>query len=197
MKLFVTGGIGSGKSTFVEYLEELGAAIIYADKVGHENLFDPEVKAALRKQFGDGIFDAEGEVVRPALAAAAFSSPENTQALDAITQPVLYRRCLEKVNEAALTHKVVVLEMAILDGRDNFGDNADMVVCVTASPEVRVERLVQSRGIPRDDAENRIARQVPESQRISISDVVLVNDSTIDEFKKHIDEWVRENHLFD
>lgn len=197
MKIFVTGGIGSGKSTFTQRMADHGAAVVFADRVGHENLFDPAVKDALVQQFGADILDEAGEINRGALAAKAFASPEATQALDAITQPVLYQRCLEQIESLEKDYDVVVLEMAILDGRDDFGDNADMVVCVTASPEVRVERLVQSRGIPVDDARNRLARQVPESQRIAISDVVLVNDTTVEDFYRDIDVWVSKLHLFD
>lgn len=189
ISIFVTGGIGSGKSTLMEFLESKGAAVIYADKVGHENLHDPAMKAELAEAFGQGIFDANGEVVRSELAARAFATPEATAKMDAITQPRLYEGCLRHIAEEGQTHQVVVLEMAILDGRDDFYKHADIVVAVTTSPEVRVARLMASRGFSEEDARNRLASQVPEEQRLAIADVVFTNDTTLEDFKSQIEAW--------
>ena len=192
MKIFVTGGMGSGKSTLIDYLESKGAAIVYADLAGHENLLKPECKRALVSTFGSDILSPDGEIDRSALASKAFSSSESTKKLDSITQPLLYEECMRKVSELERAHGVAVLEMAILDGRDDFYKNADIVVCVTTSPQVRIARLMSYRGISEEDARKRIARQVPEEKRIAISDYVLTNDGTLDEFKHQIDEWWKE-----
>ena len=189
MRIFVTGGIGSGKSTLMAFLEQKGAGVVLADEVGHENLHNAEMKAELAQAFGSDIFDAEGEVIRSALAAKAFSSAQNTQKLDSITQPRLYDGCLRHLAELEQTHKVVVLEMAILDGRDDFYKNADIVAAVTTSPEVRVVRLMASRGFSEEDARNRLANQVPEEKRLAISNVVFNNDGTVEEFKAQIEQW--------
>jgi dephospho-CoA kinase len=189
MRIFVTGGIGSGKSTLMAFLERKGAGVVLADEVGHENLHNAEMKAELAQAFGSDIFDAEGEVIRSALAAKAFSSAQNTQKLDSITQPRLYDGCLRHLAELEQTHKVVVLEMAILDGRDDFYKNADIVAAVTTSPEVRVARLMASRGFSEEDARNRLANQVPEEKRLAISNVVFNNDGTVEEFKAQIEQW--------
>ena len=187
--IFVTGGIGSGKSTLMDFLERKGAGVVLADEVGHENLHDPAMKAELRDAFGDGIFDADGEVVRSALAARAFADAEHTKLLDSITQPRLYDGCLRNLSELGKTHKAVVLEMAILDGRDDFYKKADVVVAVTTSPEVRVARLMNSRGFSEQDARNRLANQVPEEKRLAIADVVFTNNGTIQEFEAQISAW--------
>lgn len=189
MRIFVTGGIGSGKSTLMAFLEQKGAGVVLADEVGYENLHNAEMKVELAQAFGSDIFDAEGEVIRSALAAKAFSSAQNTQKLDSITQPRLYDGCLRRLAELEQTHKVVVLEMAILDGRDDFYKNADIVAAVTTSPEVRVARLMASRGFSEEDARNRLANQVPEEKRLAISNVVFNNDGTVEEFKAQIEQW--------
>lgn len=189
IKIFVTGGVGSGKSTLIKFLEQAGAATVQADLVGHELLFDPEVKDELRVSFGPDIFDEQGQVMRPALAARAFVSDETTARLDAITQHRLYERCLAAIDELGKTHQVVVLEMAILDGRDDFHENADIVIAVTTSPEVRVARLMASRGFTEEDARNRLASQVPEEQRLSIADVVFTNNTTLQDFTDQIKVW--------
>ena len=168
--IFVTGGIGSGKSTLMRFFEAKGAGVVYADKVGHENLHNAAMKDELR-------------------AACAFSSPQNTALLDSITQPRLYEGCLRHIGDLGKSHEVVVLEMAILDGRDDFYQKADIVIAVTTSPEVRIARLMQSRGFSEEDARNRLANQVPEEQRLSIADVVFTNNGSIEEFEAQISLW--------
>lgn len=189
LSIFVTGGIGSGKSTLMEFLKEKGAGIVLADEVGHENLHDSKMKAELVKAFGKEILDTNGEIIRSELAARAFATPENTARMDAITQPRLYEGCLRNVASVGQTHEVVVLEMAILDGRDDFYKHADIVVAVTTSPEVRVRRLMESRGFSEEDARNRLASQVPEENRLAIADVVFTNDGTLQEFQDQIQQW--------
>lgn len=189
LSIFVTGGIGSGKSTLMEFLKEKGAGIVLADEVGHENLHDSKMKAELVKAFGKEILDTNGEIIRSELAARAFATPEDTARMDAITQPRLYEGCLRHVASVGQTHKVVVLEMAILDGRDDFYKHADIVVAVTTSPEVRVRRLMESRGFSEEDARNRLASQVPEENRLAIADVVFTNDGTLQEFQDQIQQW--------
>ena len=82
-----------------------------------------------------------------------------------------------------------MLEMAILDGRDNFGDNADLIIAVTTSEEVRIKRLMEYRGFSEEDARNRLANQVSEERRLAIADVVFTNDGTVEEFEAQIDSW--------
>lgn len=189
LSIFVTGGIGSGKSTLMEFLKEKGAGIVLADEVGHENLHNPEMKAELVKAFGKEILDTNGEIIRSELAVRAFATPEDTARMDAITQPRLYEGCLRHVVSVGQTHEVVVLEMAILDGRDDFYKHADIVVAVTTSPEVRVRRLMESRGFSEEDARNRLASQAPEENRLAIADVVFSNDGTLQEFQDQIQQW--------
>lgn len=189
LSIFVTGGIGSGKSTLMEFLKEKGAGIVLADEIGHENLHNPEMKAELVQAFGKEILDTNGEIIRSELAARAFATPEDTARMDAITQPRLYEGCLRHVASVGQTHEVVVLEMAILDGRDDFYKHADIVVAVTTSPEVRVRRLMESRGFSEEDARNRLASQVPEENRLAIADVVFTNDGTLQEFQDQIQQW--------
>ena len=84
---------------------------------------------------------------------------------------------------------MVVLEMAILDGRDDFYKKADIVIAVTTSPEVRIARLMHSRGFSEEDARNRLVNQVPEEQRLSIADVVFTNNGSIGDFEAQISLW--------
>jgi dephospho-CoA kinase len=187
-RIFITGGIGSGKSTLLEFLKKHGAATVEADKVGHQVLTFDSTKAELREKFGSDIFDAEGNVIRSALAAKAFASPESTALLDSITQNRVYTESLRQLDELAKDYQVVILEMAILDGRDNFYQNADVVIAVTTSPEVRIKRLI-ARGLSEEDARNRLKNQVEDSKREAIADVVFTNNGTLEDFENTISAW--------
>lgn len=187
-RIFITGGIGSGKSTLLEFLQAQGVATVEADKVGHQVLTFADTKAELAQKFGTDIFDQNGEVIRAALAQKAFVSPEKTALLDSVTQKRVYAESLRQLDELAKTHDFVALEMAILDGRDDFYKNADVVLAVVTSPEVRIQRLVQ-RGLTEEDARNRLSNQVPDAKREAISDVVFINDGTLDEFQQRIETW--------
>lgn len=187
-RIFITGGIGSGKSTLLDYLRAHGAGTVEADKVGHEVLTFDDTKAELREKFGADIFDAEGNVMRLALAAKAFVSPEATALLDSVTLKRVYAESLRQLDELAADHDAVALEMAILDGRDDFYKNADVVIAVVTSSEVRIKRLID-RGLTEEDARARLANQVPDERREAIADVVLVNDGTVEEFQQAIDTW--------
>jgi dephospho-CoA kinase len=187
-RIFITGGIGSGKSTLLDFLARQGVAVLEADKIGHEILTFPDTKAELAEKFGDDIFDQDGEVVRSALAAKAFASSEKTALLDSVTLKRVYAESLRQLDDLVQSHEVVALEMAILDGRDDFSKNADVVIAVVTSPEVRIDRLVQ-RGLTREDAYNRLKNQVPDQRRIAIADVVFTNDGTLDEFEHEIEQW--------
>ena len=171
-RIFITGGIGSGKSTLLDFLRSQGVATVEADKVGHEVL----------------TFADEGNVMRPALAAKAFVSPEMTALLDSVTLKRVYAESLRQLDELAKTHDFVALEMAILDGRDDFYKNADVVLAVVTTPEVRIARLV-GRGLTEEDARNRLKNQVPDSKREAIADVVFTNNGTIEDFENEIALW--------
>lgn len=187
-RIFITGGIGSGKSTLLDFLREQGVATVEADKVGHEVLTFPDTKAELAEKFGSDIFDDRGEVVRSALAAKAFVSSEKTALLDSVTLKRVYAESLRQLDELAKNHDFVALEMAILDGRDDFYKNADVVIAVVTTPEVRIARLVE-RGLTEEDARARLKNQVPDSKREAIADVVFTNNGTLEDFTGEIARW--------
>lgn len=188
-RIFITGGIGSGKSTLLDFLRSQGVATVEADKVGHEVLTFADTKAELAEKFGNDIFDEKGDVVRSALAAKAFVSPEMTALLDSVTLKRVYAESLRQLDNLAQTHDFVALEMAILDGRDDFYKNADVVLAVVTTPEVRIARLV-GRGLTEEDARNRLKNQVPDSKREAIADMVFTNNGTIEDFENEIALWL-------
>lgn len=188
MRIGVTGGIGSGKSTVTRLLADKGAVIVDADEIAREVVAPGSpVLATLALEFGHDIIDRDGSLKRGLLAERAFASPEATTALNAITHPAIRRRSAETMRRLSETHSIVVHDMPLLVEMGLVGDY-DHIIVVETPLEARLERL-EERGIGREDALRRIAAQATDQQRRDIASIVLQNDSTIDALEAQVNQW--------
>lgn len=173
LRIGLTGGIGSGKSTVAALLVERGAHLVDADRIARE-VVEPGTPglAAVVEAFGPGVLTAEGALDRPALAAVVFADPQQRARLDGVVHPLVRARAAELV-AAAPPGAVVVQDVPLLV---ETGQAAafDLVLVVRAPLELRLERLVE-RGMTEDDARARIAGQATDEQRAAVADVVLDN----------------------
>lgn len=188
--IFVIGGIGAGKSTVSRTLEAQGVPLIDLDKVGHEVLTWPSVKNDLRAAFGLGIFDEQGKVIRPALAAVAFASDDNTQRLNHISLPRIKQAFAQKLADLEKEgHKFAVVEYSNFEGKDSsWASQDDCVIAVTAPEDVRIARAV-ARGGEEQDVRNRIAQQVSDEVRIDAANHVFVNDGNAEQLHDQVLSW--------
>jgi dephospho-CoA kinase len=180
LRVGLTGGIGSGKSTVAGRLAEHGAVLIDADKLARE-VVEPGTPglAALAAEFGPEILAPDGSLNRPALASVAFNDPAKRARLDAIVHPLIGARTAEMLSQAA-EDAVVVHDVPLLVEK-NYAPMYHLVVIVDADVEERVRRLTESRGMPEQDARARIAAQATEEQRRAVADVWLDNTGTPDQ----------------
>jgi len=187
LRIGLTGGIGSGKSTVSRLLAAHGAVIVDADRIARE-VVEPGTPGlgAVVEAFGPQVLAADGSLDRPALAAVVFSDPEARRRLDAIVHPLVRRRTAELVAQAP-TGAVVVNDVPLLV-ETGQASSYDLVVIVEADPETRVARLVQ-RGLTEDDARARIAAQATDEQRRAVADVVLDNSGTPEELAAQVDRF--------
>jgi dephospho-CoA kinase len=185
LRIGLTGGIGSGKSTVSRLLVERGAVLVDADVLARE-VVAPGTPglAAVVEAFGPQVLAPDGSLDRPALAAVVFADPEARARLDGIVHPLVRRRAAELV-AAAPADSVVVQDVPLLV---ETGQAAafDLVLVVEADPETRVARLVQ-RGLTEDDARARIAAQASDEQRRAVADVVLDNSGTLEQLADQVD----------
>ena len=174
LRIGLTGGIGSGKSTVAALLADRGAVVVDADRIAREVL-EPGTPglAAVAEEFGDGVLTADGALDRPALAAIVFADPGARARLDGIVHPLVRATAAERV-AAAPADAVVVQDVPLLVETGQAG-SYDLVLVVEADEETRVDRLV-GRGLTAEDARARMASQATDEQRRAVADVVLRND---------------------
>ena len=188
-KIGVTGGIGSGKSTVSQRLQELGAVIIDADKVARE-IVEPGQPALkeLDAAFA-GVLNEDGTLNRAELARQAFATPEATEKLNSITHPRIRERTNALFAQAEQAGEdVVVYDMPLLI-ENGETSRVDHVLVVDAPDEVRVRRLVESRGLDESDAKARIKAQIDRDSRLAAADTVLDNGGTVDELLAQVDRF--------
>jgi dephospho-CoA kinase len=187
LRIGLTGGIGSGKSTVSALLAERGAVIIDADRLARE-VVEPGTPglAAVVDEFGDGVLTPDGALDRPALAAVVFADPAARRRLDAIVHPLVRARTLELAG-AVPADAVVVHDVPLLAESGQTG-SYDLVLVVEADPEIRVARLV-ARGLTEDDARARIAAQATDEQRRAVADVVLDNGGTREDLAAQVERF--------
>ena len=185
----ITGGIGSGKSTVASMLAELGAEVIDADALGHEALRRDDVKEQLREAWGEGVFDASGEVDRRALAAEAFGGESQARRLNAIVHPPILAEIRRQVQ--ACRAKALVLDAALLieSGLDAI---CDVVVFVDAPAAVRRER-VAARGWTDRELQNREARQSSIEEKRKRSQYVIENGTARENTLAQVVQFWNEN----
>jgi dephospho-CoA kinase len=191
VRIGLTGGIGSGKSTVSALLAERGAVVIDADRIARE-VVEPGTPglAAVVAAFGDGVLTADGALDRPALAAVVFADPEARRTLDGLVHPLVRARARE-LEASAPAGSVVVHDIPLLT-ETGQASAYDLVLVVQADPEVRVARLVQ-RGLTEEDARARIAVQATDEQRRAIADVVLDNSGSLEALARQVDRFWAEH----
>jgi dephospho-CoA kinase len=180
----LTGGIGSGKSTVADLLTERGAVVIDADLIAREIVERPEVLAALAEKFGAEILAADGTLDRAALAQRAFVTDELRKELEAITHPPIGEEFLRRV-AAAPADGIVVHDVPLLV-ESTRGYEYGGVIVVVAPKEVRLQRL-EARGVPRADAERRMALQATDEERAKVATWILDNSGDVEHLERQID----------
>jgi dephospho-CoA kinase len=174
LRVGLTGGIGSGKSTVAARLVERGAVLIDSDVLAREVVAPgTDGLAEIVTTFSEGVLRADGALDRPALAAVVFDDPAARQRLNAIVHPRVRRRSAELI-AAAPADAVVVQDVPLLV-ENGMAPLFSLVIVVHADAEERVRRLVAIRGMPEADARARIAAQVDDDARRAAADVWLDN----------------------
>jgi dephospho-CoA kinase len=186
----LTGGIGAGKSTVTQMLEELGAAVIDADKVGHQ-IYLPDLPAwrEIVDTFGAEVLNADRAINRQALGKIVFANPQALHTLNRIVHPKMFDRMLELIAElrARGSMKAIVVEAAVLI-EANWIPLVDQVWVVVASEAVVVDRLAKQRHLTPEQVRTRIAAQLANDERLKYAHVVIRNDGSLHEVRHAVQQ---------
>ncbi|MBA2952391.1 dephospho-CoA kinase [Nocardioides sp. MAH-18] len=187
MRVGLTGGIASGKSTVSEIFAELGAVIIDGDKLAREVVErgTPGL-AQVVEAFGPEILTPDGDLDRPKLGQVVFNDEARRKVLEGIVHPLVFER-YAALEASAPTDGVVVHDIPLL-AETGRADTFDAVVVVETPVEVQVERMLRDRGWTREDAESRISAQATAEQRRAIATHLIVNDGSLADLRARVEE---------
>ena len=189
----LTGGIGSGKSTVSQFLSELGAVIIDADRVGHEAFKpDTELWREVVAAFGRQVLTPSGEIDRKKLGEIVFGNAELLSRLNQIMHPRMYDMVKVQLEEYRRWRvEVVVLEAPLLL-EAGWTSLVDEVWVTVASESTVLKRLQERVGLSKEESLSRIHSQLSSEERIKRADVVINTDCSLDEVKARVRElWER------
>lgn len=187
MRVGLTGGVASGKSTVSAMLAELGAVVIDADLLAREVVErgTPGL-AAVVEAFGPDVLTAEGDLDRPAMGARVFGDEAQRRVLEGIVHPLVFERIVA-LESAAPEGAVVVHDIPLL-AESGRSDTFDAVLVVDVPSTTQVERMLRDRGWTRDDAESRIGAQASREERLAVATYVLDNTGTLEDLRRRVEE---------
>ncbi|MBP9882625.1 MAG: dephospho-CoA kinase [Chitinophagales bacterium] len=176
LKVGITGGIGSGKTTVCRIFEMLGIPVFYADTVSR-NLVqqNPEVIAAIKASFGNGIYQ-DALLNTKALAKIVFNDPDKLRKLNSIVHPSVFRMFNEWIAKHA--GYAYVLKEAALIFETNAHLTLDAVIVVTAPESMRIKRVMHRDGATETDVQQRMKQQMPEAEKRKQATFIIHNDES-------------------
>lgn len=191
LKIGITGGIGSGKSTLCLIFEQFGVPVYYADTQAR-NLMESniELREQLIAEFGDVIF-SENKLQRPLLASIVFNDEEKLSRLNALVHPFVQKDFDHWALEQNTSY---VIKEAALMFESGSNKSLDLVVFVKCPLEERIQRVIQRDNLSREEIMKRIRRQWPDARKEQLSDVLVLNDgscSMIEQANALHQQWIK------
>lgn len=173
LKIGLTGGIGSGKSTVAKVFETLGIPVYYADDAAKRLMnTDPSLKASLLAHFGEATYQ-HGELDRKYLASIVFNDKEKLELLNSLTHPATIRDAAAWMQRQKTPY--AIKEAALLFESGAAGP-LDKVIGVYAPQPLRIKRVMDRDGLSAEEITKRISRQLDEETKMKLCDHVIVND---------------------
>ena len=173
LKIGITGGIGSGKSTVAKVFEILGIPVYNADNAA-KKLMNEEghLKTAILNLFGNEAYK-EGTLNRTFIAQSAFNHPDKLEKLNALVHPETIKDANQWMQQQTQAY---ALKEAALLFESGAHEKLDKVIGVFAPPALRIQRVMQRDGLGRDEIIARMKRQIDENIKMRLCDYVIIND---------------------
>ncbi len=176
LKIGITGGIGSGKTTVANLFAKLGAPVYDADTETKKLMnTDPEIMAEIKKNFGEDIYNENNQLNRAKLAAIVFNDDKKLDILNKITHPPTIKAYKDWAN---LHHNkpYIIKEAALLFESNTYQLN-DYNILVIAPEEVRIQRVMQRDKVSKEQVLSRMKNQMPDNEKLKLADAVIFNDN--------------------
>ena len=193
LRVGLTGGIGSGKSTASQHFSSLGAYVINADEEAKNLISTNEtVQNELIAEFGTDIIDGTGSVNKKKLARIAFQDQDHQQRLNSVVHPYIYNLIDKEFNQVLNVgkHGIFIVDGALIF-ESGYDVHLDYVIVVTAQLKHRMERALGRETLSREEILKRIEFQWPEKEKVNLADFVVHNDGTEKELHKNIEGLVK------
>ncbi len=186
----LTGGIAAGKSTVAAELAAHGAIILDADQIVHDLQRPGEpVFEAIVERFGADVVASDGSLNRPALGAKVFGDPVALAELNELVHPAVRAESARRISAAFAEDPdvVVVYDVPLLVESRNNGE-WELIVVADAPAELRVQRLIELRGMSPEEAGARVASQATDEQRRAVADVLIDTSGTLEHTKAQVSQ---------
>ena len=193
LRVGLTGGIGSGKSTASQHFSSLGAYVINADEEAKNLISTNEtVQNELIAEFGTDIIDGTESVNKKKLARIAFQDQDHQQRLNSVVHPYIYNLIDKEFNQVLNVgkHGIFIVDGALIF-ESGYDVHLDYVIVVTAQLKNRMERALGRETLSREEILKRIEFQWPEKEKVNLADFVIHNDGTEKELHKNIEGLVK------
>lgn len=194
MRIGLTGGIGSGKSTVLQMLRELGAATIDADAISRATTAAGGAAIPhIAQRFGADFIDAAGALDRARIRARIYAHPESRRELEAIIHPLVGEEIARQVDAAlAAGARCIVFDIPLLVETGRWRAEVDRVMVVDCEPETQVARVTARSGLAPDEVRAIIAAQAPRALRLAAADVVVCNEGLdLDALRNEVEQAAR------
>ena len=189
----ITGGVGAGKSTVLDFLEEkYQAYVMKADEIGHlvmepgQVCYEPVIAL-----FGKQIIKNDKTIDRKMVSDVVFAHEEMRQKLDDIIHPAVKSYILDKIEEQKKAGCTLMIVEAALLLEDHYQEFCDTIWYIHTDEEIRIRRLMENRGYTREKSVSIIASQAPETFFRENADYVVVNNGDFAQTRRQIEEGIR------
>ena len=188
LRVGLTGGIGSGKSTASNFFEAFGSFVINADEEAKKLISSNEtVQHELIAEFGTDIIDVSGQINKAKLAKISFQDEDHQQTLNSVIHPYIYDSIDNQFNRVLKNGK---FDIFIVDGalifESGYDVHMDYIIVVTALLKNRIERALGRKTLSRDEILKRINLQWSEEEKVNLADFVIHNDGSEEDLKNNV-----------
>mgnify|MGYP000561862064 FL=1 len=191
LRIGLTGGIGSGKSTVGQMLQARGAAVIDADAIARQvTAAHGAAMPAIAQTFGPEFITADGALDRERMRVHVFSQPQAKQALEAIIHPLVAQETQRQAQEAlAKGHNTLVFDVPLLvESGARWRTQVDRVLVVDCSEATQIQRVMARNGLSRETVQSIIAAQASRAQKLAAADWVIDNDDiSLEDLRAHVE----------